>query len=131
MENVVTNSQVHEYSIMRRGFIIFLFFSFIISKVSAQDAAMSKKAMELFEKAQKAWQGRQLVEAVTLFEKVLETDPNSYETNLRLAQIYELQKKSRSHQKTLFPTYPVKTGRSSICNRISMAWPLSFRGRTL
>jgi tetratricopeptide (TPR) repeat protein len=109
MENVVTNSQVYEYSIMRRGFITFLFFSFIISKVSAQDAAMSKKARELFEKAQKAWQGRQLVEAVTLFEKVLETDPNSYETNLRLAQIYELQKNpdlTRKHYSRLIQLKP-------------------------
>ncbi len=109
MENVVTNSQVHEYSIMRRGFIIFLFFSFVISKVSAQDAAMSKKARELFEKAQKAWQGRQLVEAVTLFEKVLETEPNSYETNLRLAQIYELQKNpelTRKHYARLIQLKP-------------------------
>jgi outer membrane protein OmpA-like peptidoglycan-associated protein len=109
MENVVTNSQVYEYSIMRRGFILFLFFSFIMSKVSAQDAAMSKKARELFEKAQKAWQGRQLVEAVTLFEKVLETDPNSYETNLRLAQIYELQKNpglTRKHYSRLIQLKP-------------------------
>lgn len=92
MENVVTDTQVHEYSIMRR-FLVPLICSFIfLQSVHAQNAPMSKRAREVYDKAQKAWQDRQLTEAVLLFEKVLESDPNNAECHLRLAQIYDLQK---------------------------------------
>ncbi|MCE7059758.1 OmpA family protein [Dyadobacter sp. CY343] len=53
---------------------------------------MSKKGRENFDKAQKAWQERQLGEAIILFEKVLAENPKSYDTNMRLAQIYDLQR---------------------------------------
>ncbi|MEO6286544.1 MAG: OmpA family protein [Dyadobacter sp.] len=93
MENVVTNSQVYEYSIMRRALIFFLFLSLYTPYIaSAQDGTLPRKAREIYEKAQAAWQARQLVEAVTLFEKVLQEVPDSYDTHLRLAQIYELQR---------------------------------------
>ncbi|GGB87833.1 cell envelope biogenesis protein OmpA [Dyadobacter sediminis] len=78
---------------MQRAFFVILLASLIISKrVTAQEAPLSKKARENYEKAQKAWQGRQLPEAIALFEKVLEQEPKSYDTHLRLGQIYELQK---------------------------------------
>ncbi|WP_439558894.1 tetratricopeptide repeat protein, partial [Dyadobacter sp.] len=75
---------------MRRA----VFFILILSlsgffKVVAQEAALSKKGRENYEKAQKAWQQRQLGEAIILFEKVLQENPQSYDTHLRLAQIYE------------------------------------------
>jgi hypothetical protein len=93
MENVVTNSQVYEYSIMRRVLIFFLFLSLYTPYIaSAQDGTLPRKAREIYDKAQAAWQARQLVEAVTLFEKVLQEVPDSYDTHLRLAQIYELQR---------------------------------------
>jgi len=93
MENVVTNAQIHEHSIMRRAAILLLFALLGISKfASAQDATLSRKARETYEKAQEAWQARKLPDAISLFEKVLEQEPNSYDTNLRLAQIYELQR---------------------------------------
>jgi tetratricopeptide (TPR) repeat protein len=92
MENVVTNAQVYEHSIMRRVCLFCLVFIIAPFFASAQDANLSKKGRELFDKAQKAWQERKLPEAVNLFEKVLEQDPASYDANLRLAQIHELQR---------------------------------------
>jgi len=61
-----------------------------LQNVSAQDVTLSRKAREVYDKAQKAWQERKLPEATELFEKVLEIEPNSYDTHLRLAQVYEL-----------------------------------------
>jgi outer membrane protein OmpA-like peptidoglycan-associated protein len=60
--------------------------------VVAQETTLSKKGKENYEKAQKAWQERQLGEAIAFFEKVLQEDPKNYDTHLRLAQIYELQR---------------------------------------
>ncbi|MCE7066158.1 OmpA family protein [Dyadobacter sp. CY326] len=78
---------------MRRAAIFLLFICLVFSKsASAQDATLSRKAREIYDKAQQAWQARKLPEAIELFEKVLEQEPNSYDTNLRLAQIYELQR---------------------------------------
>jgi outer membrane protein OmpA-like peptidoglycan-associated protein/tetratricopeptide (TPR) repeat protein len=73
---------------------IFLFFAClgISNFASAQDATLSRKAREIYDKAQQAWQARKLPEAIALFEKVLEQEPNSYDTYLRLAQIHELQR---------------------------------------
>lgn len=94
MENVVTNSQVYEHSIMHRVLLFcFALGIFTLQSVSAQDVTLSRKAREVYDKAQKAWQERRLPEATELFEKVLETEPNSYDTHLRLAQVYELQRK--------------------------------------
>ena len=93
MENVVTNPQVHEHSIMRCAALLLLLACLAFPKsASAQDATLPRKAREIYDKAQQAWQARKLPEAVALFEKVLETEPGSYDTNLRLAQIYELQR---------------------------------------
>jgi outer membrane protein OmpA-like peptidoglycan-associated protein len=73
---------------------IFLFLAClgISNFTSAQDATLSRKAREIYDKAQQAWQARKLPEAIALFEKVLEQEPNSYDTYLRLAQIHELQR---------------------------------------
>ncbi|WP_229238772.1 OmpA family protein [Dyadobacter sp. Leaf189] len=93
MENVVTNSQVYEHSVMRWAVFLIVILSFSGSfKVVAQEATLSRKGRENYEKAQKAWQQRQLGEAIILFEKVLQETPQSYDTHLRLAQIYELQR---------------------------------------
>ena len=92
MENVVTDTQVYEYSIMRRFLIPLICSCIFLHSVHAQNTAMSKRAREVYDKAQKAWQDRQLTEAVLLFENVLESDPNNAESHLRLAQIYDLQK---------------------------------------
>lgn len=94
MENVVTNSQVYEHSIMHR--VILFCFALVLTSlqsVSAQDVTLSRTARQVYDKAQKAWQERKLPEATELFEKVLEIEPNSYDTHLRLAQVYELQRK--------------------------------------
>ncbi|QRQ99488.1 OmpA family protein [Dyadobacter sandarakinus] len=77
---------------MRAGLLTLIFSLITLVCGFAQDAPLSKKAKDNFEKAQKAWQARQVGEAITYFEKVLDSDPGHYETNLRLAQIYELQK---------------------------------------
>jgi outer membrane protein OmpA-like peptidoglycan-associated protein/tetratricopeptide (TPR) repeat protein len=93
MENVVTNTQVHEYSIMQRFAITFLICSFVLfSCCYGQNLPASKKARESYEKAQKAWQNRNLSEAVVLYEKVLQAEPTHAQSHLRLAQIYELLK---------------------------------------
>lgn len=94
MENVVTNSQVYEHSIMHRVLLFcFALATITLQNASAQDVTLSRKAREVYDKAQKAWQDRKLPEATELFEKVLEIEPNSYDTHLRLAQVYELQRK--------------------------------------
>jgi len=78
---------------MRCFLLTLLFSGFLITSLHAQDAPLSRRGKETFDKAQKAWQARQINEALVLFEKVEETDPNNSEVHLRLAQIYELQKK--------------------------------------
>ena len=91
MENVVTNTQIHEYSLMRYCLLTCLVWIFLMtSKIYGQNVPMQKKAREQFDKAQKAFQDRQLNEAALLFEKVLQTEPKNAESHLRLAQIYDL-----------------------------------------
>lgn len=75
---------------------------FTLQSVSAQNVTLSRKAREVYEKAQKAWQERKLPEATELFEKVIEIEPDSYDTHLRLAQIYELQRKPDLTRKHYF-----------------------------
>ena len=97
---------------MCRFLLTVLFSGFLVLFVQAQDAPLSRRGKETFDKAQKAWQARQINEALVLFEKVEETDPSNPEINLRLAQIYELQKKSELAKKhflkfvTLRPSDP-------------------------
>ncbi|NIJ54999.1 OmpA family protein [Dyadobacter arcticus] len=98
---------------MQRVLYILCFLVFTTSFfATAQDATLSRKGRETYEKAQKAWQDRKLPEAITLFQNVLEQEPNSYDVNLRLAQIYELQrntdltKKYYSKAIQLRPTSP-------------------------
>lgn len=93
MENVVTNTQVHEYSIMRRNFLVLLLAIFVHHSF-AQEVPMSRKAKDLLDKAQKAWQARQLKEALNLYESVAAAEPRNGEAHLRLAQIFDLQKNS-------------------------------------
>ena len=91
MENVVTDTQVHEYSIMHRFLLTFLIWGFVnLPNIYGQNAPASKRARELYDKASKAWQARQLSEAAILYDKVLEAEPSHAESHLRLAQIYEL-----------------------------------------
>jgi outer membrane protein OmpA-like peptidoglycan-associated protein/tetratricopeptide (TPR) repeat protein len=91
MENVVTDTQVHEYSIMHRCLLTFLIWGLVnLPNVFGQNIPVSKKARESYDKAAKAWQGRQLSEAAILYNKVLEAEPTHAESHLRLAQIYEL-----------------------------------------
>jgi outer membrane protein OmpA-like peptidoglycan-associated protein/tetratricopeptide (TPR) repeat protein len=91
MENVVTDTQIHEYSIMHRLLLTFLIWGFVnLPNIFGQSIPVSKKARESYEKAAKAWQGRQLSEAAILYNKVLEAEPTHAESHLRLAQIYEL-----------------------------------------
>jgi len=58
----------------------------------AQEIQMSRKAKDLYDKAQKAWNARQLNEALNLYESASALEPNNSEMHLRLAQIYDLQK---------------------------------------
>ena len=111
MENVVTDTQVHEYSLMRRTLLAIVICSlFLLQSGYAQNAPTSKKAREFYEKAQKAWQDRQLSEAVLLYEKVLQAEPTHAESNLRLAQIYELLRNpelTKKHYLQLIAIQPV------------------------
>lgn len=97
---------------MRCFLLTLLFSGFLITSLHAQDAPLSRRGKETFDKAQKAWQARQINEALVLFEKVEETDPNNSEVHLRLAQIYELQKKPELAKKhftkfiTIWPSDP-------------------------
>jgi len=84
---------------MCRFLLILLFSGFLMTNIHAQDAPLSRRGKETFEKAQKAWQARQINEALVLFEKVEETDPDNAELHLRLAQIYDLQKKTELTRK--------------------------------
>jgi outer membrane protein OmpA-like peptidoglycan-associated protein len=93
MENVVTDSQIYEYPIMHRVIIFYILTGLLTTQSAlAQEVTLSRKSREIYDKAQQAWQERKLAEAITLFEKVLEQEPDSYDTHLRLAQIYELQR---------------------------------------
>lgn len=109
MENVVTNSQVYEHSIMHRVILFcFVLGTLTLQSVSAQDVTLSRKAREVYEKAQKAWQDRKLPEATELFEKVLEIEPNSFDTHLRLGQIYELQRKTDLTRKHYYKAISIR-----------------------
>ena len=93
MENVVTNSQVHEYSLMR-FFFVPLYISLLLSLTAqGQTTTLSKKNKELLEKGQKAWDARQLEAAGAFYEKILETAPDFAEAHRRLGQIAEWQNK--------------------------------------
>jgi outer membrane protein OmpA-like peptidoglycan-associated protein len=93
MENVVTNTQVYEYSVMTRQILAALFLGCMFIQTGfAQDAPMSRRGKDLYEKAQKAWQGRQLTEALNLYLSAAVLEPNNGDIQLRLAQIYDLQK---------------------------------------
>ncbi|KAA0988711.1 OmpA family protein [Dyadobacter aurulentus] len=76
----------------RAAFIVIILFLSGFYTLHAQEATLSKKGRENYDKAQKAWQQRQLGEAIILFEKVLAENPKNYDVNLRLAQIYDLQR---------------------------------------
>ncbi|MHA4741379.1 OmpA family protein [Dyadobacter sp. MSC1_007] len=78
---------------MHRVIIFYILIGLLTAQSAlAQEVTLSRKSREIYDKAQQAWQERKLAEAITLFEKVLEQEPDSYDTHLRLAQIYELQR---------------------------------------
>ncbi len=110
MENVVTNTQVYEYSVMNRNFFALLLSGCMFVQYSfAQEVPMSKKARDLYEKGQKAWQARQLNEALNLYESASSLEPNQAEIHLRLAQIYDLQRNqplTRKHYTILVALRP-------------------------
>jgi outer membrane protein OmpA-like peptidoglycan-associated protein/tetratricopeptide (TPR) repeat protein len=117
MENVVTNTQVYEYSVMTRHVLATLFLGCMLIQAGfAQDTPMSRRGKDLFEKAQKAWQARQLTEALNLYQSASALEPNNGEIHLRLAQIYDLQKNVQLTKKhytqlvTLRPTEPQSAG---------------------
>jgi outer membrane protein OmpA-like peptidoglycan-associated protein len=117
MENVVTNTQVHEYSVMTRQFLATLLWGCMIIQTGfAQDTPMSRRGKDLFDKAQKAWQARQLPEALNLYQSAAALEPRNGEIHLRLAQIYDLQKSvqlTKSHYTqlvTLRPNEPQSAG---------------------
>ena len=69
-----------------------LLFVLVPIALFGQTPPSSRKAKEAFDKAQKAWQDRQIPQAVLNYEKVLEIEPDHYDSNLKLAQISDLQK---------------------------------------
>ncbi|MCF0068848.1 OmpA family protein [Dyadobacter sp. CY261] len=81
---------------------------FTLQPVLSQDVTLSRTARQVYDKAQKAWQERKLPEAIELFEKVLEIEPNSYDTHLRLAQIYELQRNTDLTRKHYYKAIRLK-----------------------
>lgn len=110
MENVFANPQVHEHSIMRSYSFIFLFLCVLLQhNVNAQDVPMSKRAKDLYDKGQKAWQTRQLPESTKYFEEAFALAPQNFEINLRLAQSYDLQKNealTKKHYKNVIQILP-------------------------
>ena len=82
MENVFANPQVHEHSIMRSYSFIFLLLCVLLQHdVNAQDVPMSKRAKDLYDKGQKAWQTRQLPESTKYFEEAFALAPQNFEIN--------------------------------------------------
>lgn len=107
MENVVTNSQVHEHSLMRFIFAFLLFIT--LQPTFGQAPTLSKKNKDFLDKAQKAWQARQLESAQFFYEKILESQPDFPESYLRLAQLAELNKqtdKTRAYFQRLIQLLP-------------------------
>lgn len=112
MENVVTNSQVYEYSVMRYFLLSLLCAVCLTLQTNAQNAPNNKRARDHYEKAQKAWQARQLSEAAIQYEKVVELEPAHAESHLRLAQTYELLRQPilvKKHYATLVALQPTAT----------------------
>jgi outer membrane protein OmpA-like peptidoglycan-associated protein len=94
VENVVTNSQVYEHSLMRFVFVATSLLLIFCLPASGQSPSLSKKNKDLLAKAQKAWQARQLETAQFFYEKILESQPEFPESYLRLAQLADLNKET-------------------------------------
>lgn len=93
----------------RKVFAFLLLCRMFIINGFAQEVPQSRKAKDLYEKAQKAWQARQLNEAANLFESASSLEPNHAEMHLRLAQIYDLlrnQPLARKHYAILVALRP-------------------------
>ncbi len=76
---------------MQRFVLTCLLCSFLyLPEVFGQNAPTTKRGRDAYEKASKAWQGRNLSEAAIQYEKVVVAEPTHAESHLRLAQIYEL-----------------------------------------
>jgi outer membrane protein OmpA-like peptidoglycan-associated protein/tetratricopeptide (TPR) repeat protein len=112
MENVVTNTQIHEYTLMRFIILSLLCIICISYHGHTQNLPTSKRARDHYDKAQKAWQARQLSEAAIQYDKVIENEPAHAESHLRLAQIYELLRNpvlTKKHYTRLVELQPAST----------------------
>ncbi len=108
MENVVTNSQIHEHSIMHRVILLFRTRPHYPSIRFSSGRYIIQNRATSIRQGTKSVAGRRLPEATELFEKVLEIEPNSYDTRLRLAQIYELQRKTDLARKHYYKAVSLK-----------------------
>ncbi|WP_025761907.1 OmpA family protein [Dyadobacter tibetensis] len=76
---------------------------------AGQDLPTSRRARDHYQKAQQAYQSRQLPMAAEWFEKVIALEPDHYNSHLRLAQIAELQRntvQTERHFRTLIRLRP-------------------------
>lgn len=78
---------------MRNVLICFGLWLAVAGGLFAQGTQLSRKGRELEEKASKAWEMRDLEKAAGLYRQLSEAEPGYVAAHLRLAQIYEWQKK--------------------------------------
>jgi len=75
----------------------------------AQDNMMSRRSRDIYQNAQQAWKERNLDKALLFYQKLAELEPTLPEVHLRLAQLYEWQRKpvlTRYHYRQLVALNP-------------------------
>ncbi|GAB2771098.1 hypothetical protein GCM10027275_12280 [Rhabdobacter roseus] len=74
-----------------RYFCLYLLLLILLPPLAeAQEAVLSRRSRELYDKAKLAWQERKLDNALLLYQKLIELEPGIPEANLRLGQLYDL-----------------------------------------
>ena len=88
MEDIITDTQIHEHPVSRIVCIIllccFTFFSFSQSGLSTEN----KKAKKLYEKADKKYKERDFQTAITFLEEAVAEDTDFFEAYIRMGSLY-------------------------------------------
>lgn len=88
MEDITTDSQIHEHPLRRSiCFLLlccFTCFSFSQSGLSTE----SKKAKKLYEKADKKYKERDFQESISYLEEAVKEDPDFFEAYIRMGSLY-------------------------------------------
>ncbi|MEP0365991.1 MAG: OmpA family protein [Cyclobacteriaceae bacterium] len=92
MEDLFTNTQVSQYSLIR-NFCLFISFMLMVAQADLSAQTLStdnKKCIKLYHKAEDAVIDRDFEAAIDLYKEAIDRDPNFREAYLKLAAIYKI-----------------------------------------